>query len=118
MPSIRPTRATRVALCLISLPSFAAAQVVNPATAHTPETLQEQVERQHSWEMPTTVVTGESWSPYRESDLIGSYGQPRWSARRLFPTTRTYVIPEGQLEFEHWTRVKTPRDGKSTVETQ
>jgi len=29
-----------------------------------------------------------------------------------------YVVPAGQLELEHWTRVKVPEEGQSTVETQ
>ncbi len=55
----------------------------------------------HSWEMPALQVEGGA-ATVRESDRIGGYGQPRWSARRLFTETRTYVIPEGQIEFEYW----------------
>lgn len=118
MLSLRPTRETWVALSLISLTSFAAAQQVNPATAQEPENTQEQPTSLHTWELPPTIVTGERWSPFRESELVGDYGQPRWSVRRLFPTTRTYVISPGQFEFEHWTRVETPRHGPSTLQTQ
>ncbi|MCA9557865.1 MAG: hypothetical protein H6704_30555 [Myxococcales bacterium] len=39
-----------------------------------------------------------------EEDRIGSYKQPRWTARRRFPTTRVYVRPEGQFAFEYWLR--------------
>ena len=53
-----------------------------------------------------------------EEELVGSYGQPRWTTKRLFPTTRVYVVPEGKLEFEHWTRIKVPEKGKSTVQNQ
>jgi hypothetical protein len=105
-------------LALLALAAAARAQVVNPATAHEPPKPQAESERLRSWELPPTVVTGERWSPYRESDLIGSYGQPRWTSRRLFPTTRVYVLREGQLDFELWNRVKIPREGASTVETQ
>ena len=59
----------------------------------------------HSWEAPAIVVEGRS-NQLRESDLIGSYSQPRWTARRLFTETRTYVIPEGQIEFEYWLTVQ------------
>jgi hypothetical protein len=93
-------------------------QHVNPATAQHPPGEPTQDERLRSWELPPSVVTGQSWSPYRESDLIGDYEQPRWTARRMFPTTRVYVIPKGQFEFELWQRVKVPDEGPSTVETQ
>ena len=101
------------------LSSPATAQVVNPADAQKPPGEQEpQVGdvRLRSWELPPTIVTAER-GELREEDLIGPYAQPRWTARRLFPTTRIYVIPPGQFQFEHWTRVKTPRDGPTTVET-
>jgi len=98
----------------------ASVQVVNPATsqgAATPPPATD--DRLRSWELPPIDVGAERWSPYRESDLVGSYGQPRWATRRLFPTTRIYVLPEGQLDFEYWTRVKVPKkNGKTTVETQ
>lgn len=95
-------------------------QVVNPATAqHAPETAtRTDTERLHSWELPPSVVTGTAWSPYRDSDLIGEYGQPRWTSRRLFPSTRVYVLRPGQFDFELWNRIKSPRNGPSTVETQ
>jgi hypothetical protein len=60
----------------------------------------------HSWEMPAITVTGSTGSNLREEDRIGSYGQPRWTARRLFTETRSYVIPEGQFEFEYWLTVE------------
>lgn len=98
---------------------LAHAQLVNPATAqHPPSAADGGDDRLRSWELPPTVVTGERWSPYRESDLIGDYGQPRWTSRRLFPTTRVYVLAPGQFDFEYWTRVKVPRRGASTVEHQ
>jgi hypothetical protein len=113
-------RATLGVLALSQLSSFATAQVVNPATSQAPPSNAPKTEdRLRSWELPPTTVTGESWSSFRESDLIGDYGQPRWTSRRLFPTTRVYVLREGQFDFEYWTRIKVPRDsGKSTVEHQ
>jgi hypothetical protein len=97
----------------------APAQVVNPATKQGPPEPQAADDRLRSWELPPIDVSGERWSPYRESDLVGDYAQPRWTTRRLFPTTRIYVLPEGQIDFEFWTRVKVPKDeGKTTVETQ
>ncbi|MBL8857140.1 MAG: transporter [Planctomycetes bacterium] len=95
-------------------------QVLNPATAqHAPTAPGDQSgDRLRSWELPPSVVEGERWSPFRDSDLIGDYGQPRWTSRRLFPTTRVYVMRPGQFDFEFWQRVKTPKRGPSTVETQ
>lgn len=43
---------------------------------------------------------------------VGPYGQPEWTTRRRFATTRVYVRPPGQIEFEQWWRPKWPRDGK------
>ncbi|HWB19762.1 MAG TPA: transporter [Phycisphaerales bacterium] len=59
--------------------------------------------RLRSWELPPVNVVG-SPSALREEELVGSYGQPRWTATRRFPTTRVYVIPEGKVEIEAWAR--------------
>ena len=59
----------------------------------------------HSWLMPAIAVDGQI-STVHEDQLIGSYGQPRWTARRLFTETRSYVIPEGQIQFEYWLTVQ------------
>jgi hypothetical protein len=64
--------------------------------------------------MPEVVVFGERPSRLREEQRIGSYGQPRWTATRRFPTTRVYVVPEGKAEFEFWVRPTWKDDG--TVE--
>lgn len=63
-----------------------------------------------SWELPAVVVEGQSASALREEDRIGSYGQPRWTASRRFPSTRVYVIPEGKVEVEGWARATIHRD--------
>lgn len=122
MRSRTPGRLPGFLLAVPTLGSAAAAQIVNPATSiqsnEPPQSLDEELGRQRSWEMPATVVTGSRISPLREEDLIGSYRQPRWTARRLFPTTRIYVVPAGQFEFEQWTRIKVPKEGSTTVETQ
>ncbi len=98
------------------------AQQVNPADKQREfsEESRERApdERLRSFEMPPTVVSATREGALREEDLIGSYGQPRWTAKRLFPTTRVYVVPEGKVEVEHWTRVKVPEKGPSEVETQ
>jgi hypothetical protein len=108
--------------CVLALLTASlSAQQVNPADKQR-ELAQEdpapQDEHLSSWEMPPTVVRALREGQLREEDLIGSYDQPRWTAKRLFPTTRVYVVPEGKLEFEHWTRAKVPESGKTNVETQ
>lgn len=45
-----------------------------------------------------------------EEERIGSYGQPRWTAHRRFPTTRVYVRPEGEFAFEWWLETKLDLD--------
>lgn len=67
--------------------------------------------RLRSWELPPVSVVGEAPKELREEELIGAYGQPRWTATRRFPTTRVYVIPEGKVEVEGWARGTFERDG-------
>ena len=71
----------------------------------------------HSWVMPALAVEGKV-SDVREAQRIGSYGQPRWSARRLFTETRSYVIPEGQIEFEYWLVSEGPKRNDPDGETK
>src|SRR5262245_21125262 len=47
-----------------------------------------------------------------DNDLVGPYGQPAWPTQRPFATSRTYVLPPGQMQFEQWVRPTYPRDGK------
>ncbi len=92
----------------------------NPADAHKkPEAHAPAYEekRMRSWELPPVTVTGKVFT-LREEERVGSYGQPRWTARRLFGETRTYVIPEGQIEYEFWFISTSPRHGPTTVKTQ
>jgi len=80
-----------------------------------------------SYELPPVTVTGEQTQTgaLREDDLIGDAKQPRWTARRRFTETRSYVIPTDTFELEYWSIVEVPRkDGPkdaphvTTVETQ
>jgi len=112
-------------LVLCSAP--AAAQIVNPAEAQKQPQSQESPIPEGSeawqptrfWGMPDeTLVIARSTSRYNEEALVGPYQQPIWTTQRLFTTTRVYVVPEGMIQFEFWTRIKTPRDGPSTTETQ
>jgi hypothetical protein len=57
-------------------------------------------------------------APLKEDDRIGDYGQPRWTADRLFSETRVYVIPKGKVEFEYWLVPETPRAGKTDTASQ
>jgi hypothetical protein len=61
--------------------------------------------------LPREIVTGQ---PVGSGDnLIGENRQPEWTAHRRFPTTRVYVLPPWQVEFEQWWRGKFPRHGTS-----
>ncbi|HUQ88335.1 MAG TPA: hypothetical protein VM096_12295 [Vicinamibacterales bacterium] len=98
---------------VVSLASNAFAQVVNPATAQQkPESDQSTSGKLHTWEMPPITVEGKA--PLFEEDLIGDYGQPRWTAHRRFGETRVYVIPKGMVEFEYWIRPTIGKDGKES----
>jgi hypothetical protein len=66
-----------------------------------------------SFELPPVTVVGEKQSDLREEDRVGSYGQPRWTATRRFPSTRVYVVPEGKVEFEYWLRPTFNKDGST-----
>ena len=67
--------------------------------------------RRGTWEAPAVKVVGQKPSDLVEEDRIGTYEQPRWTADRRFPGTRTYVIPENKIEFEYWLRPTIPRSG-------
>jgi hypothetical protein len=69
--------------------------------------------------MPAVTIKGRPAPVYKDDELIGDYAQPRWTAQRLFPGTRIYVIPKGEVDFEQWFRFETPRNhGATTVTTQ
>ncbi|MBI5527315.1 MAG: hypothetical protein HY897_13350 [Deltaproteobacteria bacterium] len=58
-----------------------------------------------------TTVIGQK--EIRETDPVGSYGQPVWTAKRRFPTTRVYVIPDGAVTIEYWLTTSGAMDGDS-----
>jgi len=63
--------------------------------------------RQRSFEAPPLYQTTVHGQPVPHDDqLIGDYAQPRWAARRRFPTTRVYVRPRGSLGVEYWLESK------------
>lgn len=60
-----------------------------------------------SWEaLPSYESETVGERPIREEEAIGEYNQPRWTARRRFPTTRVYVRPAGLAAFEWWLETK------------
>ena len=68
----------------------------------------------HPWEMaPIDVTVSGERSALREEQRIGAYKQPRWTAKRRFPTTRVYVVPAGKMEIEWWFRYTAPFDKPS-----
>ena len=64
------------------------------------------------WEVPAVVVQGDPISSLREEDLIGPYSQPRWTASRLFATTRIFVLPEREISVEGWARATINRSSQ------
>jgi len=106
-----------VPFLLSSLAPTAWTQVVNPATAQQPHAPPQDPSIELG-QVPTTTVTAQRVSEYREEDLIGPYGQPEWIAHRRFPTTRVYVRPPGTFEFEFWKRPTILRHGPTEIQTQ
>lgn len=47
---------------------------------------------------------------FHDDEPVGPYGQPGWTTRRRFATTRAYVLPQGQMEIEAWWRGTWPED--------
>jgi hypothetical protein len=75
--------------------------------------------RLSTYDMPPVTIKGTPAPLYRDDELIGDYAQPRWTAQRLFPGTRIYVIPKGEVDFEQWFRFENPKGGgPTTVTTQ
>lgn len=70
-----------------------------------------------SYELPPVEVVGETQSDLREEQRVGPYAQPRWTARRRFPSTRVYVRPPGTAELEYWLRPTITKDGDTEIRT-
>jgi len=101
---MRSLVATLASLSLIG--AISAEDMPNPALQAPRATASGESKQVHSWEMEAITVSGAPGSDLREEDRIGTYGQPRWTARRLWTETRGYVVPEGQIEFEYWLTIK------------
>jgi hypothetical protein len=104
-PPVRFPRAAPPPPTLPAAPQDAAAK-------EQPEPQDERNRRLRTWEMPAVEVVG---SGLQEEERIGPYRQPRWTAERLFPTTRIYVLPEGAIHGEYWMRVDEPRHGDTRI---
>jgi len=98
-------------------------QVANPADKQKEqegETVKKEgkskEEHLRSWELPPIFIYGKS--ELREEERVGSYKQPRWTARRRFSETRVYVIPEGQIEFEYWLVPEISRENSTEIKKQ
>ena len=112
-------RSYRLILCALSASSLALADDAVTTRAPAPATTASaETKAVHSWEMPALIVEGRPDGALREEDRIGSYGQPRWTARRRFTEARAYVVPEGQIEFEYWLVLKERRNGQPTQRKQ
>ena len=103
-----PTRLTPTFLLLLAGLAGAAVDTATPSAAIGGRGTPAPAPRLHSWELPTITVNGAEPGTQRDSDLVGSYGQPRWSTIRQWAEVRSYVIPEGQFEFEYWLTLKEP----------
>jgi hypothetical protein len=115
----------RSALPLLVIGPFvwaaASAQIANPADTQREAQKSSSAEagpsRPTAADVEGIVVEGRQPN-FHEEELIGSYGQPRWTAFRRFPTTRVYVRPQGYAGVEQWFRFEDPRDGKTEVQGQ
>jgi hypothetical protein len=84
-------------------PAPAAATTAQPTAAPAPAAAPTVADDAH---VPSYEASAVVPHTLREEDRIGTYGQPRWSARRRFPTTRMYVVPAGTIGLEYWLESK------------
>lgn len=111
-------RAGRVLALVMAFAGTAAyaQSIVNPGAeaaksdAKNREAEADTAQRQSSYNMPAINIVGKPLPKFKDDELIGDYAQPRWTAQRLFSGTRTYVIPNGVMDFEQWWRFETPKD--------
>jgi hypothetical protein len=81
-------------------------EVTAPPAAAAPEMSREQME------LRMGRIPWDSDRITSDSQRVGSYNQPQWTTQRPFSTTRTYVLPEGTMEFEQWFIPTFPTTGK------
>jgi hypothetical protein len=77
-----------------------------PFDASKPFDLWSAAQETESTRLAETTVTAEKLV---EETPIGENRQPEWTSRRRFPTTRVYVLPPFQVEFEQWWRARNIR---------
>jgi hypothetical protein len=61
--------------------------------------------------LPEVTVTAPA---VEEEAPVGENRQPEWTVHRRFSTTRVYVQPPWQIQFEQWWRAKLERDGHTS----
>lgn len=115
-----------VGACVFTLETtagFAAETVKNPG--QKAEQSDESDESEHEGEgegetktfgLPPVEVEAEPL--LMEEERIGEYKQPRWTARRRFPSTRIYVRPRGEADFEFWYTNGIPLDDLKGTEAE
>jgi hypothetical protein len=95
-----------LAACAVAGPfacqSLAADRSALPVANSPDKGTQDSSGTKHSWDLPALTIQGQSPSTTKDDDLVGDYGQPRWTTTRRFTEVRTYVLPAGQLDFEYW----------------
>ena len=85
-------------------PAEAAKERAEEAGNIAPDQSQRPSRHVPAYAAPTTIVVH---GRIAEDDQIGDYNQPRWTATRLFPTTRVYVVPAGTVQVEYWSDTRT-----------
>lgn len=112
-------------LAALALAGPARAQVIQPAESAEARQQERQDEpappsgHLPSYQAPAVYETVVRDTPLpRDSERIGEYDQPRWSARRRFPTTRIYVVPAGTATFEYWYEAKLSPEAARDVRTR
>ncbi|MBI1335700.1 MAG: hypothetical protein GC164_01910 [Phycisphaera sp.] len=92
------------------------AQVVNPATDAANRDRKNALEAAGSETTQPVIVEGQrDPNKLNEEQLVGSYNQPVWTAKRRFSATRVYVRPEGTIEAEYWFIAKIRKHGGSEL---
>jgi len=90
-----------IALLVVSLKSFAQAQLTNVPVSMPPSTI--------------TAAMSES----KEDTLVGLYQQPEWTTERRFPGTRVYLQqPPWAMGAEQWVRFRHFRNGSDETRFQ
>lgn len=96
---MRPLIAAMFILCVVPAAALAADTVPSPAAkaADAQAGAKDDVIDRPGFK---TTVIGQK--DIKESDAVGTYSQPVWTAKRRFPTTRVYVVPAGSMAIEYW----------------